>query len=84
MSSMSVNDDDDDEFKSVAIFCLYANKLVNKYGIKYVNRIRNHIKDGENFIHYSKLFLNHIIPYIIDKNKKRILKRICLFYFILY
>ena len=31
-------------------------KLVKKYGIKYVNRFRNHIEDGINIQHYSKLW----------------------------
>ena len=49
---------------------LEFNKLVNKHGIKYVNRIRNHIKDGENIIHFSKLwfrggkYVNEPITYI--------------------
>ena len=31
-------------------------KLVNKHGIKYVNRLRNHIIEGENINHISKVW----------------------------
>ena len=34
----------------------YFSKLVDKYGMKYINRYRNNIKEGENIIHYSKLW----------------------------